>query len=192
MIYYIQYAEQKGFRVTYVQGNFSKKTKERRGSRWRCECWGAPNMRALREAKKRAKAMEVSGYGCKVNEVIGQNELKKGKRSSKRCQYCATIYASINEESEWVIKEVNNENKNHNPTPSKSKLVKEYKMKNYASSIRKQLENLCEQGVLVSQIHGGLSQQRVVPSVKEIQHEMYKARRLQMEGGDAAEMMCYC
>ena len=40
-------------------------------------------MRVLRKAKKRAKAMEVSGCGGKVNGVIGQDELKQGKRPPK-------------------------------------------------------------------------------------------------------------
>ncbi|XP_021739063.1 protein FAR1-RELATED SEQUENCE 8-like isoform X1 [Chenopodium quinoa] len=190
--YFKMYAFSNGFGVTRVQGSFSKATKERRGTRWRCECWGPPNMRALREAKKRAKAMEVGGTGGKVNGVIGVDELKQGKRKSKKCFCPANIYASVNDAGEWVIRSAELEHHGHKPTPTKANLVKEYRMKHYTSSVRKKLMNFYEEGVPVKKIHGCLSHEKdKLPNVKDLEHEVYKAKKLKMEGGDAVAMMKY-
>ncbi|XP_021749729.1 protein FAR1-RELATED SEQUENCE 6-like [Chenopodium quinoa] len=164
-IYYKKYGEQEGFGVTRVQGTKSKVTNERKCMTWKCECWGAPNMRAQREAKKRAKAMDVGGCGGNVNGVIGVQEHAQGKRKSKKCYCPVKIYAGVNEHEEWELRKVCNEH-NHDQNPSDAVLVKEYRMKNYTSN-------------------------EVLPSLKYMEHEVYKARRLKMEDGDATAMMAY-
>ncbi|XP_021753460.1 uncharacterized protein LOC110718846 [Chenopodium quinoa] len=98
--YYKKYAEQLGFGVISVQGSFSKKDKERRGTTWKCECWGRPNMRAVKAAKKRAKSMEVAGCSNLVGGVIAEPELNCCKRKSKKCECGAKIYASVNDDGE--------------------------------------------------------------------------------------------
>ncbi|XP_021754837.1 protein FAR-RED IMPAIRED RESPONSE 1-like isoform X2 [Chenopodium quinoa] len=195
--YYKEYAEQKGFGVTRVASNFSKKDKERRGVTWRCECWGPPDMRARREAKKRAKAMEICGIGGTVNGEIGEDVMQRAKRTSKKCECGAMLYAGVDSDGLWVIRKLEKEHHNHTPKLSDAKLVKEYRMKNYyTNNVRKKLFNYYEEGVPIRQIHGCMATEAGVdnlPSVKDLEHEVYKEKekRLKMEGGDAAAMMVY-
>ncbi|XP_021776440.1 protein FAR1-RELATED SEQUENCE 8-like [Chenopodium quinoa] len=147
--YYKEYAQQQGFGVTRCQGYMSKKNKERRGTTWRCECWGYPDTRARRAANKRDKSMDVSGTGI-VDGLIGEDELSRSKRTSKKCECGAMIYASVNAEGLWELRK----------------------------------------------IHGclGLDKtEEIVPTVKDLQHEVYKERRarLNFAGGDCAAMMDY-
>lgn len=111
-------------------------------------------MRAQREAKKRAKAMDVGGTVGNVNGLIRQYELKQGNRKSKKCQCEVNINSSINGKGEWVVRSVHLEHTEYNPTPSKANLVKEYRMKHYISSVCKRLFHYYEEGVPISQIHG--------------------------------------
>ncbi|XP_021775664.1 protein FAR-RED IMPAIRED RESPONSE 1-like [Chenopodium quinoa] len=183
--YFKQYAEQKGFGVTRAQGYLSKKDKERRGATWKCECWGHPEMRA--------KAMDVSGTSADVDGVVVEDELARGKRTSKKCECEAKVYASVNNEGLWVLRKVLVDH-NHKVSPGKSKLAKEYRMKNCTTNVRKNLINYFDEGVPVSQIHGCLGMGKDgenMPTVKDLQHEVYKERkaRLNVAGGDCATMM---
>ncbi|XP_021739471.1 protein FAR-RED IMPAIRED RESPONSE 1-like [Chenopodium quinoa] len=192
--YYKEYAEQKGFGVTRVASTFSKKDKERRGATWRCECWGPPDMRARREAKKRAKVMELCGTGGIVNGEIGEDIMQRVKRTSKKCECGAMLYAGVDSDALWVIRKLKNEHDNHTPKLSDAKLVKEYRMKNCTSNVKKKLFNFYEEGVYVRQIHGCMATETGadnLPSVKDLEHEVSKEKRLKMEGGDAAAMMAY-
>ncbi|XP_021758958.1 protein FAR-RED IMPAIRED RESPONSE 1-like [Chenopodium quinoa] len=190
--YYKEYAQHTGFGVTRVQGSYTRE-KERRAMTWRCQCWGRLDMRAVREAKKRAKEMQVCGTGGVVGGVIGEDELSRCKRKSKKCECEARIYASVNGEGVWVIKTAELEHK-HLTSPGKAKLVKEYRMKNYSSNVRKKLMNYLDEGVSVRKIHGCLGtemEENLTMTVKDLQHEVYKERKSKMEGGDSAAMMAY-
>lgn len=105
--YYKEYGEQKGFGITRVSSSFSKKDKEdRRGATWRCECWGPPDMRARREAKKRAKAMDLYGTRGTVNGEIGEDLLQRAKRTSKKCECGAMLYTGVDSDAANVYKSV--------------------------------------------------------------------------------------
>ncbi|XP_021764249.1 protein FAR-RED IMPAIRED RESPONSE 1-like [Chenopodium quinoa] len=83
---------------------------------------------------------------------------------------------------------------NHKIDPANSKLVKEYRMKQMTSTVNKKLMDFYEQGVPISQIHGFMATERngnMALTVKDLQHEVYKARRLKMVGGDSVAMMEY-
>ncbi|XP_021751868.1 protein FAR1-RELATED SEQUENCE 6-like [Chenopodium quinoa] len=185
--YYKEYAEQKGFGVCRPQGVYSKgEVRERITTTWKCECWGRPDMRAIREAKKRAKSMDVSGSGGVVGGVVCVDDLSQRKRKSKKCECMAKVYASLNHDGEWEIKKVHLEH-NHNPTPRKSKLVKEYRMRGLTSRTRRRLLDYFEEGVPIAQIHGcfvaevkGLDNLEF--TVKDLSHVVYKERRLKMAG----------
>ncbi|XP_021735088.1 protein FAR-RED IMPAIRED RESPONSE 1-like [Chenopodium quinoa] len=192
--YYKEYAEQMGFGVSRVQGVNSKTAdKQRIASTWRCECWGKPDMRARREAKKRAKAMVIGGSGGLVDGVVCEDELSRRKRTSKKCECEARVYARVNEDGMWVLKTVHLKH-NHKIDPANSKLVKEYRLKQMTSTVNKKLMDFYEQGVPISQIHGCMATKRngnMALTVKDLQHEVYKARRLKMVGGDSVAMMEY-
>lgn len=67
-------------------------------------------------------------------------------------------------------------------------------MKNYTSTVRRNLMNYYEEGVPVTRIHGCLGTEmgeNMTITVKDIQYEVYKERRLKMVGGDSAAMMSY-
>ncbi|XP_021746171.1 protein FAR-RED IMPAIRED RESPONSE 1-like [Chenopodium quinoa] len=81
---------------------------------------------------------------------------------------------------------------NHGIDPANSKLVKEYRMKQMTSELKKRLVDFYEQGVPISQIHSCMATERkgnMDLTVKDLQHEVYKARRLKMLGGDSVAMM---
>ncbi|XP_021763795.1 protein FAR-RED IMPAIRED RESPONSE 1-like [Chenopodium quinoa] len=157
--YYKEYVEQMGFGVSRVQGVNSKTAdKQRIVNTWKCECWGKPDMRARREANKRAKAMSVGGSGGLVDGV--------------------TVHLKHN----------------HKINPANSKLVKEYRMKQMTSKVKKKLMDFYEQGAPISQIHGCMATERnrnMALTIKDLQHEVYKARRLKMVGGDSVAIMEY-
>ncbi|XP_021768883.1 protein FAR-RED IMPAIRED RESPONSE 1-like [Chenopodium quinoa] len=194
--YYMEYAEQKGFGVSRVQGVYSKgEVRDRISMTWRCECYGRPDMRAQREAKKRAKAMEASGSGGVIGGVVGDDELSRSKRRSKKCECQDNIYASINREGQWVIRRVQLEHTGHAPIPSDTCLVKEYRMKHFNTRDRKTLYNYFDKGVPVKQIHGCMGTELAGSdplsyTVKDLEHEVYKrgnqnfyyAHRLDAEG----------
>ncbi|XP_021736274.1 protein FAR-RED IMPAIRED RESPONSE 1-like [Chenopodium quinoa] len=192
--YYKEYAEQMGFGVSRVQGVNSKTVdKQRIASTWRCECWGKPDMRARRAAKKRAKAIGVGGLGGLVDGVVCEDELSRRKRTSKKCECEARVYARVNEDGMWVLKTVHLKH-NHKVDPANSKLVKEYRMKKMTSTVKKKLMDFYEQGLPISQIHGYMATERngnMALTVKDLQHEVYKARRLKMVGGESVAMMEY-
>ncbi|XP_021726899.1 protein FAR1-RELATED SEQUENCE 6-like [Chenopodium quinoa] len=148
-------------------------------------------MRARREARKRAKLMDVGGSAGNVNGDIGEDELARGKRKSKKCFCLARIYASLSSDGLWVLKTVHLEH-THILAPSMANLVKEYRMKKMTSTVRKRLVNFYGEGVSVSQIRGCLgTENKNLPNVKDMQHGVYKHRRLKMAGGDAQTMMDY-
>ncbi|XP_021762983.1 protein FAR1-RELATED SEQUENCE 8-like [Chenopodium quinoa] len=194
--YYKEYAEQQGFGVTRAQGVYSKgEVRDRITTTWRCECWGRPDMRAIRDAKKRAKVMDVSGSGGVVGGVVCVDELKKCKRKSKKCECPAKVYAGLNRDGEWEIRKVHLEH-THNPTPRKAKLVKEYRVKGITSRVKRRLIDFFEEGVPISQIHGCFATEvkgldNLQFTVKDLSHVVYKARRLKMVGGDASTLMSY-
>ncbi|XP_021758485.1 protein FAR1-RELATED SEQUENCE 6-like [Chenopodium quinoa] len=171
-MYYKEYAEQVGFGVTRCQWSSSKKDKNvKLCFTWRCECWGPPNLRARREANKQAKAMGEGETGGVVNGVIGEDELARGKRKSKKCFYLAMLYSGVTAEA------------------------KEYRMKKYTATVKRRLVNYFGEGVPIKKIHGCLDVDKGgvenMPSVKDLKHEVYKERRLKMQGGDDAAMMRY-
>ncbi|XP_021743976.1 protein FAR-RED IMPAIRED RESPONSE 1-like [Chenopodium quinoa] len=154
-------------------------------------------MRARREAKKRAKAMEICGTGGTVNDEIGEDVMQRAKRTSKKCECSAMLYAGVDFDGLCVIRKLKKEHDNHTPKPSDAKLVKEYRMKNYyISNVRKKLLNFYEEGVPIRQIHGCMATESGVdnlPTVKDLEHEVSKEKkkRLKMEGGDVVVMMAY-
>ncbi|XP_021747636.1 protein FAR1-RELATED SEQUENCE 6-like [Chenopodium quinoa] len=196
--YYKQYTEQQGFGVSRVQGVLSKKEgrRERISITWRCECYGRPDMRAQREAKKRAKEMGMSGSGGVVGGVVVEDELSRSKRRSKKCECKAKVYASVDRAGKWVIKRVELEHSGHTPKPEDSKLVKEYRMKGLTPNVKRTLIHYYDVGVPVSQILGCLGSEvcgssGVSYTVKDLEHEVYKSKRLKMIGSDSCAMMSY-
>ncbi|XP_021737154.1 protein FAR1-RELATED SEQUENCE 3-like [Chenopodium quinoa] len=195
--FYKEYAERKGFGVSRVQVVFSKGViRIRTAMTWRCECWGTPNMRAVREAKKRAKAMGVSGCGGVVSGKVCDVELNRRKRKSKKCECGAMLYGSVNQEKEWVVRKVVLKYHNHNPIPSQSQLVKEYRMKQLTPRVRRNILKYYDEGVPMKQIHacmdlGCNGSGNSTLTVKDLNHEVYKERGLKMVGGDAAAMLGY-
>ncbi|XP_021759494.1 protein FAR-RED IMPAIRED RESPONSE 1-like [Chenopodium quinoa] len=190
--YYKEYAENMGFGVSRVQGVNSKMAdKQRIANTWKCECWGKPYMRARREANKRAKAMGVGDSGGLVDGVVCEDELSRRKRTSKKCECEARVYAKVNEHGMWVVKTVHLED-NHKIDSANSKLVKEYRMKQMTSKVKKKLMDFYDQGVPISQINSCMATEQngnMALTVKDLQHEVYKARRLKMVKWDSVAMM---
>ncbi|XP_021773649.1 protein FAR-RED IMPAIRED RESPONSE 1-like [Chenopodium quinoa] len=140
--------------------------------------------------------MGVCGSGGVVSGKVCDDELNRRKRKSKKCQCGVMLYGSINQEKEWVVRKVVLKHDNHDPIPSQSKLVKEYRMKHLTSRARRNLLNFYDEGVPVSQIHGCVAMERngldsMPLTAKYLQHEVYKARGLKMVRGDATAMMAY-
>ncbi|XP_021719125.1 protein FAR1-RELATED SEQUENCE 8-like [Chenopodium quinoa] len=139
--------------------------------------------------------MDNCGIGGTVDGVIGEDELAQCKRTSKKCLCEAKIYASVNQEGLWVLRKVFLDHV-HQVSPSKSKLVKEYRTNKLTPNVKKALINYYDEGVPVTQIHGCLGLDKcegIMPKVKDLQQEVYKERRarLNMAGGDCAAMMEY-
>ncbi|XP_021741581.1 protein FAR1-RELATED SEQUENCE 6-like [Chenopodium quinoa] len=133
------------------------------------------------------------GFG--VTRVQGsytrEAELAHGKRKSKKCECNDRVYGSLNVDWLWILKTVVLEH-THTLSLSMANLVKEYRMKKLTSTVRKRLINVFEEGLSVSQIRGCLGTENGnLPSVKDLQHEVYKQRRLKMASRDARAMMEY-
>ena len=70
------------------------------------------------------------------------------------------VYARVNENDTWVIKKVILEHKNHDPIPSESIMVKEYRMQSFHSNARRRLMNDREVGVPISKINDCMANER--------------------------------
>ncbi|KMT03087.1 hypothetical protein BVRB_8g196450 [Beta vulgaris subsp. vulgaris] len=82
--YYKGYGQQQGFGVSRVASAFRQgkdSMKIRRAFTWRCECYGRPDLRAIREAKKRAKGMEVGGCKAKLGKEYVKESFAKPVKS---------------------------------------------------------------------------------------------------------------
>ncbi|XP_021741456.1 protein FAR1-RELATED SEQUENCE 8-like [Chenopodium quinoa] len=187
--YYKRFGMDQGFCVSRVSGAYrtgKESGKVRRSATWRCECYGVPDTKARREAKRRAKGIEIGG------SMEGHDQGIR-KRKSKKCECPAMVYASLNAEDGWELKKVVLEH-NHKLTLTKSKLVKEGMMKGVGETRNRRLSNDFNDGSCVPQIHGSSTVKREVvedmPMMEKccprvLEHE----RRLRMEGGDANSMM---
>ncbi|XP_021862797.1 protein FAR-RED IMPAIRED RESPONSE 1-like [Spinacia oleracea] len=165
------------------------KVKQLTGATWRCECYGAPYMRERREAKKRAKNMQLG------TSAIPEPPTKK-IRKSKKCECLAMLRASRNGEGEWVVRHVVLEHSNHQPTPSKWRGVKEYRMALVTDHFKEDLLIRFDSGAPVSQVRENLAErlggiEYVVLTEKDMSHIVHKERKLKMEGGDVNAMMSY-
>ncbi|XP_021730803.1 protein FAR-RED ELONGATED HYPOCOTYL 3-like [Chenopodium quinoa] len=114
--------------------------------------------------------MDVSGSGGAVDGVVCEDELSRRKRR----------------DGKWTIKKVELEH-THLNSPGKAKIVKEYRMKNFTSEVRRKLFNYFEEGVPVSQIHGCMVNEsggleNITFTVKDLQHDVCKEQRLRMVG----------
>ena len=185
---YKKYGKEMGFGVSRVAGAKNGKL-ERRSMLWRCECWGSPSMRQDRERRRIAKEMGVGG-----SSVTEKQRLRR--RKSKKCGCEAKLYASVNVDELWEIKIVVLEHKNHNPVPSDSRLVKEYRMQSFTSNLQKRAINDSEAGIPVHQIHDSVARERdglanMPITVQDMYHVVNHARRKKLEGGDSEALMAY-
>lgn len=128
--FYKRYAKAMGFGVTIVQGAYTA-AGERRSSTWRCECYGYPDMKPNKKSKWKAKHQQ---------DLDDLSQLGNPRRRlSKKVGCTAMIYASWNEARNWQIRKVVLEHANHQPKPSQAMLVKEYRMQNMTSSVKRKL-----------------------------------------------------
>ncbi|XP_056690354.1 protein FAR1-RELATED SEQUENCE 8-like [Spinacia oleracea] len=186
--YYKGYAKQQGFGVCRPQGT-QNKNKILTGATWRCECYGSPYMRQTREAKKRVKNMQLGG-------TLVPEPPPRMNRKSKKCHCLAMLRASVNGVGEWEVKRVVLEHVNHQPTPSKWRGVKEYRMGHVTQHFKQGLITSYDSGAPVSQVRANLAErlggiENVVLSEKDMNHIVQTDRKLKMEGGDANAMMAY-
>ncbi|XP_056687847.1 protein FAR1-RELATED SEQUENCE 8-like [Spinacia oleracea] len=186
--YYKGYAKQQGFGVCRPQGT-QNKNKILTGATWRCECYGSPYMRQTREAKKRVKNMQLGGTSV-------PEPPPRMNRKSKKCHCLAMLRASVNGVGEWEVKRVVLEHVNHQPTPSKWRGVKEYRMGLVTQHFKQGLITSYDSGAPVSQVRANLAErlggiENVVLSEKDMNHIVQTDRKLKMEGGDANAMMAY-
>ncbi|XP_056687561.1 protein FAR1-RELATED SEQUENCE 6-like [Spinacia oleracea] len=180
--------EELGFGVCRPQGT-TNKNKQLTAATWRCECYGPPDMRERREAKKRANNMELG------SSAIPEPPSKR-TRKSKKCDCLAMLRASVNGDGEWVVRKVVLEHVNHQPTPSKWKGVKEYSMGHVTENFRGRLITSYDCGAPISQVRANLAErfsgiENVILTEKDMSHIVHTERRLKMEGGDANAMMSY-
>ncbi|XP_010696068.2 protein FAR1-RELATED SEQUENCE 4-like [Beta vulgaris subsp. vulgaris] len=178
--------EQEGFGVVRASSAFRQKKegeeRKRRNGSWTCECYGKP------ESKKR-----VSGSMFVTDSLVSD---ESGVKKSKKCQCPATIYASLNEDDEWVIRRVVLEHLNHDPTPSKSRHISMYRKEELSNHVRRKLFNDYNSGVKIPQIHDCLARERNgvenwVVTERDLRNEVSKVKRLRLRDGDANAMLEY-
>ncbi|XP_056697420.1 protein FAR1-RELATED SEQUENCE 6-like [Spinacia oleracea] len=146
-------------------------------------------MRQKREAKNRAKNMQLGG-------TLVPEPPRVMNRKSKKCECLAMLRASINGVGEWVVKTVVLEHVNHQPTPSKWRGVKEYRMAHVTKHFKHSIITSYDSGAPMSQVRANLAErlggiENVVLSEKDMNHIVQSERKLKMEGGDANAMMTY-
>ena len=57
---YKVYGKSQGFGIARTQAA-SNVNRERRAMTWKCECWGKPNMKQMRERRRMEQQMEIGG-----------------------------------------------------------------------------------------------------------------------------------
>ncbi|XP_010693208.1 protein FAR1-RELATED SEQUENCE 8-like [Beta vulgaris subsp. vulgaris] len=181
--YYKQYAKQEGFGIVRAAQAYSSKfgeEKRRRSGSWTCECFGKADSRHNRVGRR-----VVSNVQCDEGHV----------NKSNKCECPVNIYASVNDNGEWVLRKVVVEHENHDPTPSKSCAISIYREELY-KHVRRRLFNDYNSGVKIPQIHGCLARERNgvenwVVTERDLRNEVSKVKRLKLKDGDANAMLAY-
>lgn len=189
--FYKEYARATGFGVAKVKGSYAiiDGVKERVSSTWQCECYGDPNAKSKRNAKKWA---EVAA-GLNAGELP---QKQPRRRKSKKCFCEALVHARRNPAAKWVVAKVVLEHKNHKPTPDQAMLVKEYRMTYMNRSVRRKLENDLKAGITLANSHtstvidrGGYD--NMFLTQKDYRHVADQMRKSKMEGGDCNALIEY-
>ncbi|XP_010679375.1 protein FAR-RED IMPAIRED RESPONSE 1-like [Beta vulgaris subsp. vulgaris] len=183
--YYKQYAKQEGFGIVRAAQAYSSKSgeeKKRRSGSWTCECFGKPVRRRSRVGSR----VVSNNVQCDEGHV----------NKSKKCECPVNIYASVNENGEWVLRKVVVEHENHDPTPSKSRHISMYRKEELYNHVRRRLFNDYNSGLKIPQIHGCLARERNgvenwVVTERDLRNEVSMVKRLKLKDGDANAMLAY-
>ena len=119
--------------------------------------------------------MEIGG-------TVATEMVQKSKRKSKKCGCRAMLYASLTGNGMWIIKKVTLDHSGHDPIPSQSKLVKEYRMQNLNNTLRRRILNDYDSGISVADIHASLAREQdglenMSITEKDIRHIIDERRR---------------
>ncbi|KAL2906045.1 Protein FAR-RED IMPAIRED RESPONSE 1 [Bienertia sinuspersici] len=132
--------KKKGFDVIRGQSVYYGGTKNKRAMTMRCEYYGCPDMKIKNDEKKRQNNMGIGGCS-------GEKLMFRRRRKSKKCSCPVRVYASLNREQLWEIRKVALEHIGHNPEPGQAKLVKQYRMEHFTTSMRSRVFNDIDAGV---------------------------------------------
>ncbi|KAL2928692.1 Protein FAR1-RELATED SEQUENCE 6 [Bienertia sinuspersici] len=125
-----EYGKKKGFGVIRGQSAYYGGTKNKHALTMRCECYGCLDTKIKKDEKK---GKRYGDRGCSGEELIQQR-----RRKSKKC---SSLKVAL-------------EYKGHNPKPGQAKLVKQYRMEHFTSSMRSRVFNDIDAGNLLANIHG--------------------------------------
>ncbi|XP_021754610.1 protein FAR1-RELATED SEQUENCE 8-like [Chenopodium quinoa] len=187
------YARQKGFgivRATFGWVDVKKELekgkccKQRRNAKWTYDCYGYASRKRKQDALK---------------EGLLQDEETVQKRKTKKYGCPVELYASVNEERNWVVRRLNLEHKGHIVTPGKSKDVAMYQkhelmVKN--NHLVKQVHTAKKSKVKVYQMyscydreHNGVEEMTFTQ--RDLENVVAQKTRLELTEGDANGMIEY-
>lgn len=187
-IMYKIYGKATGFGICRPQGA-DNGDGQKRAITLRCECWGSPHNKKMTEELKQQREMEIGG-----SLVLDSGRVKE--RKSKKCNCPAKLYARLNKMGLWEISNVILGHEGHQPIPSDSRLVKEYRMQSFTNNLRRRVLHDVEAGVPISQILASVARERdglanMPITDRDMRHVVDKSRRMKMVGGDAVALMAY-
>ncbi|XP_021730984.1 uncharacterized protein LOC110697887 isoform X1 [Chenopodium quinoa] len=115
--------------------------KEKRNAKWTCECYGRPSRNRKVDA---------------LREGLEQDGDTLVKRKTKKCKCLVELYASVNEEGNWVVRKLKLEHDGHIVTPRKFKDVSMYRKHELMVKYKHLVNQTCvarKSRVKVSQIY---------------------------------------
>ncbi|XP_021744933.1 uncharacterized protein LOC110710897 [Chenopodium quinoa] len=191
--YFWSYARQKGFGIVRAGAGFSKVKsdlgdetycKQKRNAKWTCDCYG----RSSRKLK-----VDV------LKEGLLQDEETVVKRKTKKCGCEVELYASVDEEGNWVVCRLHLEHKGHLVTSRKAKDITMFRKHEFVSKNGHLVNRVCnakKSRVKVSQMYNCFAREKkgmdeMSFTQKDLENAADEKQRLKLTEGDANGMIEY-
>ncbi|KAL2932867.1 Protein FAR-RED IMPAIRED RESPONSE 1 [Bienertia sinuspersici] len=144
---------------------------------------------------------KTSGFGVSQTQSVVSSDKKTKRAMTWKCKCWGDPDMKINNEAiklpkEWKLEDVILEHNGHIPTPEKAKLVKEYRMDFFNTSVRSRVLNDVDVGVSVTKVHDSIAHEseglESMPiTERDMRHVIDRRQRLKVEGGDPNAMFKY-
>ncbi|XP_021770673.1 protein FAR1-RELATED SEQUENCE 8-like [Chenopodium quinoa] len=191
--FYWSYVKKKGLGIVRDAAGFVKVKKElgdgrcykqKRNAKWTCECYGRPSRKRKVDALK---------------EGLLQDEETVVKQKTKNCGCHVELYASVDEEVNWVVRRLHLGHTGHIVTPEKSKdvtMFRKHELDVKNGHLVNPMCNAKKSRVKVLQMYNCFAREQngvdqMLFTQKDLENAVAEKQRLELTEGDANGMIEY-